>query len=415
MEDGAKVGDLVCVEFLLQKSLAIRLSDDHNLLATATAYTAAADHLLAVLDHNKRRHVSQMARLTELIAVSALCGTIFYYRHVDCDQSGVVRCCEEHRVDGYMAALSIIKTQLCKEEPNPVFKKWKSVAVHLASVSAVLRHDVSLSSQFISNLGELQNIIKTRQIDEIVQKMNENDYNIDIDAFEETVMEFMRKSSRHLIESACLVDRFSDLFEDACGRVGACEGSDSPVEADIVENNTDTNMESQVIKSELLFIPGEAFRSLLVSDQLLTSIIHKTDPKVSAFIRDNHLQDKTILEPSHVKKQRLTDRHDSAEQLDWATQHLVDAYDTRSAVNPAFTKTEPLHYLPHTSSNRPTNRNNMRRPWTTEEVNNLLTGYKRFGPDWRAIQQHYRFADYRSNVDLKDKYRNLVRSGQITE
>jgi hypothetical protein len=48
-------------------------------------------------------------------------------------------------------------------------------------------------------------------------------------------------------------------------------------------------------------------------------------------------------------------------------------------------------------------------------VEHLVSGYRRFGTDWRAIQQHYQFHPARTNVDLKDKFRNLVRSGVIEQ
>ena len=50
-----------------------------------------------------------------------------------------------------------------------------------------------------------------------------------------------------------------------------------------------------------------------------------------------------------------------------------------------------------------------RRPvqWTEQEVANLVAGVERFGKHWRAILEAYEFDARRTNVDLKDKARNL--------
>ena len=48
-----------------------------------------------------------------------------------------------------------------------------------------------------------------------------------------------------------------------------------------------------------------------------------------------------------------------------------------------------------------------RRPWDPEEVANLIKGVKQFGTgNWIKIRKQYHFNN-RSNVDLKDKWRNL--------
>ena len=46
--------------------------------------------------------------------------------------------------------------------------------------------------------------------------------------------------------------------------------------------------------------------------------------------------------------------------------------------------------------------------WTEEEVEYLKEGVERFGiGNWKAIRQNYSFHRRRTNVDLKDKWRNL--------
>eukprot|EP01094_Clydonella_sp_ATCC50884_P015256 TRINITY_DN2583_c0_g1_i2.p1 TRINITY_DN2583_c0_g1~~TRINITY_DN2583_c0_g1_i2.p1 ORF type:complete len:402 (-),score=64.02 TRINITY_DN2583_c0_g1_i2:96-1301(-) len=51
----------------------------------------------------------------------------------------------------------------------------------------------------------------------------------------------------------------------------------------------------------------------------------------------------------------------------------------------------------------------VRRRWTDAEVSNLLEGIKMYGAGkWKTIHSKYDFGD-RTQVDLKDKYRNLLR------
>jgi hypothetical protein len=55
-----------------------------------------------------------------------------------------------------------------------------------------------------------------------------------------------------------------------------------------------------------------------------------------------------------------------------------------------------------------------RRNWTEEEEGFLLRGIKEFGVGkWKQIHQRYFHKSTRSTVDLKDKYRNLVKYNQI--
>ena len=53
-----------------------------------------------------------------------------------------------------------------------------------------------------------------------------------------------------------------------------------------------------------------------------------------------------------------------------------------------------------------------RRRFSDAETSNLIEGIRRFGRDWRRILEAYPFED-RSNVDLKDKARNLEKLGLI--
>lgn len=52
--------------------------------------------------------------------------------------------------------------------------------------------------------------------------------------------------------------------------------------------------------------------------------------------------------------------------------------------------------------------------WKEDEVAALISGLKRYGGQWAVIKKAYPEAlRNRSGVDLKDKYRNLVKAKRI--
>ena len=64
---------------------------------------------------------------------------------------------------------------------------------------------------------------------------------------------------------------------------------------------------------------------------------------------------------------------------------------------------------------QPIKKNQSRRskkPFTEEEVQNLMAGMARFKNQWVTILRNYRFNN-RTGVDLKDKARNLQKRGLI--
>lgn len=49
-----------------------------------------------------------------------------------------------------------------------------------------------------------------------------------------------------------------------------------------------------------------------------------------------------------------------------------------------------------------------RIPFSREEEENLIKGVSLFGPQWKLILLTFKFHPCRTNVDLKDKWRNMV-------
>ena len=54
--------------------------------------------------------------------------------------------------------------------------------------------------------------------------------------------------------------------------------------------------------------------------------------------------------------------------------------------------------------------------WTRDEELRLIRGVSRYGEgNWREIQRHCGFTRTRTNIDLKDKFRNLQKQGRLRE
>ena len=50
-----------------------------------------------------------------------------------------------------------------------------------------------------------------------------------------------------------------------------------------------------------------------------------------------------------------------------------------------------------------------RTPWTKDETEQLLKGMRMYGKNWKLILSNFTFNACRTNVDLKDKFRNMFR------
>lgn len=118
---------------------------------------------------------------------------------------------------------------------------------------------------------------------------------------------------------------------------------------------------------------------------------------------------------SSISKTSLMERHDSAEKISWETQQMSSDEEVIRVTRP-----EPVATATTTSTVRTvTSSNNEkkvktggRRRFSETETRNLIEGIRRFGRDWRRILSTYEFDD-RSNVDLKDKARNLEKLGLL--
>lgn len=148
-------------------------------------------------------------------------------------------------------------------------------------------------------------------------------------------------------------------------------------------------------------IPPEAFRGLFYPDDELAMIMERKHPAIKDYLAQRTaLRNKNTLSQSESNvggaKRPLLERDSSAEQIIWTSQSGISS---QSLAN-------------HTSTgNKPKRRNR----WSEEEIEILIQGYKRHGPNWHRILNAYPLVFRgRTNVDLKDKARHLAKSGLLS-
>jgi len=147
--------------------------------------------------------------------------------------------------------------------------------------------------------------------------------------------------------------------------------------------------------------PARALRALIDNDEQLANIFEGNTEAVQTFIGTSNaaMQFKAAAEPvlpNRVRNHaRLTDRHDSAEQISWTPNF------PKTAINehPKIVRADPKHV----------NGRRAQVHWTQAETDSLIRGMKVYGSNWSMILKHYKFAN-RTSVDLKDRARTLQRS-----
>lgn len=158
-----------------------------------------------------------------------------------------------------------------------------------------------------------------------------------------------------------------------------------------------------------VIISGKFFRGILEPvDERFAAIIEGRDVNVKQYYTQRKkraavapITKKTKTE-ENMNKLSLLDRHDSAERISWDTQDPLDTKNVK--------ENSPSEYVRYNPNRLPNSRG--RHRFTDKEVANLIEGVRRFGRDWRRIQATYEF-EGRSNVDLKDKARNLEKLGLL--
>lgn len=105
------------------------------------------------------------------------------------------------------------------------------------------------------------------------------------------------------------------------------------------------------------------------------------------------------LQKINTNIHRLDAPHESAEEISWSS--------TSSTIQESFEEKEKEK----TPIKSPTKFPKCKRvPFSKDEVKYLMDGVKKYGKgNWSEILKNYPFHKKRSSVDLKDKYRNLMK------
>jgi hypothetical protein len=186
-------------------------------------------------------------------------------------------------------------------------------------------------------------------------------------------------------------------------------------------------------------ISGKFFRGVLEpSDERFAAIADGTDPQCKQFIIDRARKAASIFvrtlppKPAPVpkavskaaskteespelsaKSTSMLDRHASAQRIAWESQMSPASSAPRTASKEqSFDQIQLISNADPDAIQRVRLPSRARRRFTDEETSSLIEGYKRFGADWKSILKHYKF-DNRTNVDLKDKARNLLKHGLL--
>lgn len=149
------------------------------------------------------------------------------------------------------------------------------------------------------------------------------------------------------------------------------------------------------LKSSLTLVAPEVFRGHLCrDDNVLASIVEKTNPIVQKY-----LQGRVEKKSSSRLSKSLLERHDSAEAIEW------------SQPTPRLSIEEPT--TPHKQS-KTTKTRKQRQPWSKEEFDCLVQGYKRFGNKWGEILAAFpQQLGKRTKIHLKYKIRHLESKGLL--
>lgn len=209
------------------------------------------------------------------------------------------------------------------------------------------------------------------------------------------------------------------------GGVAATDGSTCPLKRPLTSSAWLAEGIPQELSEfcrDLQALPAHVFRQCLCNDDdLLASIMERADLQVREFLKRSKIRspapsslpchgrvsssgsssvEMTAIPPKHSKM--LLARHDSAERIDWLS----------LPPSPAKVLAQGPTTSPATATATPGSMASRRRPWSEDEVNHLIEGYRRFGPNWAHILKQYKFVD-RTNVNLKDKARHLLRIGRL--
>ncbi|CAI8611554.1 unnamed protein product [Vicia faba] len=138
------------------------------------------------------------------------------------------------------------------------------------------------------------------------------------------------------------------------------------------------------------------------SDAQETASVHQCDAQETTSVHQSDAHRPNLMEPNTTARSHEWD--DSIDGLQGETSHQTSKF---SLPSPRRKKVSPL------KAYEPKNITKRRRPkkWSKLEEDTLRTGVNKFGRgNWKLILNTYTFEE-RTEVDLKDKWRNMMRYG----
>mgnify|MGYP002403720675 CR=1 FL=1 len=123
-----------------------------------------------------------------------------------------------------------------------------------------------------------------------------------------------------------------------------------------------------------------------------------------------------------AEKSSLLEKKPSATEVEWSETEGSDSdeiedSDEELKLNRAKSPKQfsPLRRASTVGRKRMSSPSRFRRKrWSEEEEQMLINGVKEYGEGkWAEILEHYGFSAMRTNIDLKDKWRNLKKRGVV--
>ncbi|KAG4177916.1 hypothetical protein ERO13_A10G008200v2 [Gossypium hirsutum] len=135
-------------------------------------------------------------------------------------------------------------------------------------------------------------------------------------------------------------------------------------------------------------------------------------PSVNHIAEPSHAKEgnEAVIRPKKVRKRSIMERNDTAHTSEW--EDSIDGSDggTSGCSNRCTLPSPKTNHVSPLKESEPQKQKNRRKTnwWTLEEEQALIKGYRVYGPQWKLIRESYwDILKKRTQVDLKDKWRNL--------
>ncbi|XP_012454056.1 uncharacterized protein LOC105776112 isoform X2 [Gossypium raimondii] len=135
-------------------------------------------------------------------------------------------------------------------------------------------------------------------------------------------------------------------------------------------------------------------------------------PSVNHTAEPSHSKEgnEAVIRPKKVRKRSIMERNDTAHASEW--EDSIDGSDggTSGCSNRCTLPSPKTNHVSPLKESEPQKQKNRRKTnwWTHEEEQALIKGYREYGTQWKLILESYRdILKKRTQVDLKDKWRNL--------